>query len=200
MSDGIGANATPAGPSLSARFPGSPSRTLTGTRARLRPAVVAYWVFTLVVVYENLAGFVWWVAKLPLAPELVTALGYPLYFLDILAPWQLAAALVLIAPGLPIAKEWAYAGALFNYSGAIASHLFAGKGPVVVVVAAVVYLVCTVASWALRPPGRRVSTPWIGETRASSWIGAFVILALMLIGSLLSLPLIASVGRTILAQ
>lgn len=31
---------------------------------RLPPPVIAYWVFTLVVAFENLSGFVWVVAKL----------------------------------------------------------------------------------------------------------------------------------------
>jgi hypothetical protein len=29
----------------------------------------------------------------------------------------------LLAPRLPRLKEWAYAGAVFNYTGAAASHL-----------------------------------------------------------------------------
>ena len=40
-------------------------------------------------------------------------LGYPQYFANILGAWQLAAAAALIAPGLPLVKEWAYAGVLF---------------------------------------------------------------------------------------
>ncbi|MFF0767290.1 DoxX family protein [Nonomuraea wenchangensis] len=40
--------------------------------------------------------------------------------------WQAAAAIAIIAPGLPLIKEWAYAGAFFLWSSAVASHLIAG--------------------------------------------------------------------------
>jgi hypothetical protein len=161
-------------------------------------SVIAYWGFTLVVVYENLSGFVWWITNFEYISRLVRHLGYPEYVLNILGPAQLAAALILIAPGLPIVKEWAYAGALINYVSAIASHLFAGDGLNVFVVAALLYSVFTVGSWALRPASRRVTrTPWIGDTRASSWLIATMILVLMLIVALLSLPLIESLSTRV---
>jgi hypothetical protein len=164
--------------------------------SRPRPpiSVIAYWAFTLVVVYENVSGFVWAVVKLDYITALVRHLGYPEYFLGILGLGQLAIAVVLIAPGLPIVKEWAYAGALLNYSTAIASHLLVGDGLSIFPIGALAYAVCTVASWALRPPGRRVApTPWIGETRASSWIVALGVLVLLLIAAVSALPLIDSV-------
>jgi hypothetical protein len=113
-------------------------------------------------------------------------LGYPQYFQYILGPWQLACAAVLLAPRLPRIKEWAYIGAFFNYSSAFISHLFAGDRPDI---AAAVMAVLAVASWALRPPDRRLagSGP-VQETRAVSWAGAAGILALLLVLSLFWLP------------
>jgi DoxX-like protein len=170
--------------------------TMMTGNVRTRPAlsVIAYWLFTLVVVYENISGFVWSVVKLDYITGLVRHLGYPDYFLGLLGLGQLAIAVVLIAPGLPILKEWAYAGALLNYSSAVASHLLVGDGLGIFPIAALIYAAGTIGSWALRPPGRRVAaTPWIGETKASSWTIAFGILLLLSIASVAALPLIAAV-------
>jgi hypothetical protein len=37
--------------------------------------------------------------------------------------WKVPCAIVLLLPGLPRLKEWAYSGAVFNYSGAFASYV-----------------------------------------------------------------------------
>ena len=162
-------------------------------------SVLAYWLFTLVVVYENASGFVWWVVDFDLPRDLIRHLGYPEYFSDILGPSQLAAAVILIAPGLPRAKEWAYAGTLINYSSAVASHLRSGDGPNIFVVAAATYAAFAVASWALRPASRRLTeTGLVGETRPSSWVGALIVVALMFVASLVSLPLIRSFATSFL--
>jgi hypothetical protein len=52
-------------------------------------------------------------------------------------------------------KEWAYAGAFFTYTGAIASHLTTGYDLAEVGLLAVLTAL-TVLSWALRPPSRRI--------------------------------------------
>jgi hypothetical protein len=61
-------------------------------------------------------------------------------------------------------KEWAYAGAMFNYTGAAASHFLAGQaglGSVTTpgIIGPAFFAVITVASWALRAPERRLSAP-----------------------------------------
>ena len=57
-------------------------------------------------------------------------LGYPAYFASIIGPWKIAAAITLVAPGLPKVKEWAYAGVVFDLTGALASHAVLGDhGP-----------------------------------------------------------------------
>jgi hypothetical protein len=157
---------------------------------------MAYWVFTLAVVYENLSGFVWVATGFEYATAIVRHLGYPEYFLDILGAWQLAAALVLIAPGLPLMKEWAYTGAFLNYSSAVASHVLAGDGLNVYAAAALAYAVLVVGSWALRPTDRRITNlAGVGLARVSSWVGPAVALVLMTIASVVTLPLMASLVR-----
>jgi len=58
----------------------------------------------------------------------------------------------------------------FNYSSAIASHLFAGDGPKQCI-PALMFAFFTVASWALRPAdGRLARSTSVGESRPLSWI------------------------------
>src|SRR5690242_21084684 len=84
--------------------------------SRLGLQTIAYWVFTLLVVFENASGFVWGIFHIQYLRVMLNHLGYPQYFGNILGPWQLAAAAALIAPDLRLLKEWAYAGTFFNYS------------------------------------------------------------------------------------
>ena len=62
--------------------------------------------------------------------ETLAHLGYPAYFASIIGPWKIAAAITIAAPGLPRVKEWAYAGVVFDLTGALASHAVLGDhGP-----------------------------------------------------------------------
>ncbi len=65
--------------------------------------------------------------------ETLAHLGYPAYFASIIGPWKIAAAITIAAPGLsrvPAMKEWAYAGVVFDLTGALASHAVLGDhGP-----------------------------------------------------------------------
>jgi hypothetical protein len=57
----------------------------------------------------------------------------------------------------PSQKEWAYAGVIFNLTGALTSHVASGYIEPVPMVYLVVLLGATVASWSLRPPSRATS-------------------------------------------
>ncbi len=59
----------------------------------------------------------------------------------------------LLAPRMPLLKEWAYAGFTFNLIGATASHLYAGDSISHWVQPLVVLGVCA-ASYLLRPDSR----------------------------------------------
>jgi hypothetical protein len=86
----------------------------------------------------------------------MTHLGYPLYFMTILGVCYVSAGVVLLAPRLPLVKEWAYAGLMFIYAGATASHIWVGD-EATTLVGPLMLTGLTVASWALRPQRRRVS-------------------------------------------
>lgn len=145
---------------------------------RIRTA--AFWIFTLLVAYENASGAMWTFTQFGYMRGMLAHLGYPPYFSWILGPWQLACAATLLAPGLPRVKEWAYAGAFFNYSSAIVSHLFVGDSPQEAIGAAVMGAF-TILSWALRPADRRLAgSVASSEAHWKAWIAAAVILGLML--------------------
>ena len=78
-----------------------------------------------------------------------------MYFLVILGVWKLLGAVALVIPRYPRLKEWAYAGVVFNLTGALASHVASGD----IEVGPMTYLVfmtgVPAASWSLRPPSRR---------------------------------------------
>ena len=121
-----------------------------------RRNIIAYWVTTALVVFELGMGGAWDVLRVPQVRELIGHLGYPPYFLVILGAWKLLGAVALVIPRFPRLKEWAYAGVFFDLTGAVAS-LFASS---LISVGTMAYPILmtgvTVASWALRPPSRRL--------------------------------------------
>ena len=116
-----------------------------------------YWLATAAVAAELAVGGVWDIARIPFVRDLVTHLGYPSYFLVLLGSWKVLGAVALLVPRRALLKEWAYAGACFTYTGAIASHLATGYALGEVGVLALLTAL-TALSWALRPPSRRTST------------------------------------------
>lgn len=119
----------------------------------MKTKLIAYWATTILLAFALFAGGVGDLAHLPVIDAGMTHLGYPLYFTTILGFWKLPGAIVLLAPRLPRLKEWAYAGAFFNMTGAVASHILSGDTPVQFL-APLIFAVCAVASWALRPQSR----------------------------------------------
>lgn len=53
-------------------------------------------------------------------------LGYPAYFLKIIGVWKILAAFVIVVPNIPRIKEWAYAGMIFDLTGAAFSRFAIG--------------------------------------------------------------------------
>jgi uncharacterized membrane protein YphA (DoxX/SURF4 family) len=80
-------------------------------------------------------------------------LGYPAYFSTVLGGWKILGALAVAAPALPRLKEWAYAGMMFDLTGAALSRAHAGDGAAGVIPPLIVASL-VVASWLLRPDGR----------------------------------------------
>jgi hypothetical protein len=85
-------------------------------------------------------------------------LGYPPYFPGILGTWKGLGAIVVAVPRFPRLKEWAYAGMIFDLTGAAASRAVMGDGAAMVVAPLMIAGV-VLASWSLRPPSRRLESP-----------------------------------------
>lgn len=149
---------------------------------------IAYWTFTFFVTFEMAAGGVWDLLRIDYVRFVMAHLGYPMYLLTILGVWKIPCAIVLFLPRFLRLKEWAYAGAIFDYTGAAASHFLAGDHPGKWV-GPLVFAAFTLASWALRPAVRRLPplAPATG-IRAATWCVPLLIVAAMLLLSFLTLP------------
>jgi hypothetical protein len=80
--------------------------------------------------------------------------GYPQHLRIVLGLAKPAAAIVLLIPGLPLLKEWAYAGATFAWIMAFLSAYVNGEQVWPVPLALLVLLG---VSYFTRPPSRRLS-------------------------------------------
>jgi len=134
--------------------------------------LIGYWTATTLIGLETLAGGVTDMARGrtslvsgPFVLDIITHLGYPPYLLTILAFWKLLGGIVLFAPGLPRIKEWAYAGIVFELTGAAGSWVLHGDHPGEVI-APLVLTVLAIASWALRPQSRTLGVLFSASSRA----------------------------------
>jgi hypothetical protein len=123
---------------------------------------LAYWATTGLFASAMGASSLIYLTHQPfMVDNVVGALGYPLYVLNILGTAKLLGALALLAPGLPQLKEWAYAGFVFNLIGAAWSHAAVGHG-LGEVMPPIVLLGVLAASYTLRAGGRRWAPPVSG--------------------------------------
>ncbi len=150
--------------------------------------LIAYWMLTLPLAFEITAGSLWDLFRIEYVREMLTHLGYPLYLLYILGAPRIPCALVLLTPRFPRLKEWAYAGAFFDYAGASASHWLNGdRGSQWIV--PLVFSAFTLASWALRPASRRL--PRLApakEMHIVSWSVPVLMVVAMLVFAFFTLP------------
>jgi uncharacterized membrane protein YphA (DoxX/SURF4 family) len=123
---------------------------------------IAYWLATGLTAFVFLSGGVADLARPGFVMEGMTHLGYPAYFVAVLGAWKVLGGVAVLVPGLPRLKEWAYAGMAFDLTGAAASHAAVGD-PAGKAIAPLVILGIVLASWALRPEGRRLRYA-LGET------------------------------------
>jgi len=114
-----------------------------------------YWLATAVLALELVVGGVWDILRAPQVRVVIDRLGYPAYFLVILGIWKLLGAVAVIVPRFPLLKEWAYAGVVFNLTGALASNVASGVTDTGTLAYLVLMMGVTAVSWALRPASRR---------------------------------------------
>ena len=121
-----------------------------------RGRTVAYWVTTLLLALECLAGGIIGALQRPPFIGIMKHLGYPDYVMTIIGVWYLFGGVALLMPRFPRLKEWAYAGLFFIYTGAIASRLAVGDS-VVTFMGPIILTGLVIASWALRPSTRSLN-------------------------------------------
>src|SRR5215510_8816410 len=161
-------------------FPHVASETLATSRSGwYRIRIITYWTFTVLLVFELVAGSVWNLLQIEWVRVQFNHLGFPLFFTYILGVWQIGGAAVIISPRFPRLKEWAYAGCFFQFSGAVASHVLAGD-VVNVWLPPLIFLIFVIASWALRPAERRLPNARLApESTPLAWaipIGTLLLL------------------------
>ena len=115
---------------------------------------IIYWIATIWLSLGMLSVVVQ-LMRIPEGVEAVSRLGYPSYLLTILGVWKILGVAAILAPKLPLLKEWAYAGFFFVASGAMISHIFMSE-PFGQIFPSVLLLVLTVVSWYLRPISRKL--------------------------------------------
>ena len=118
---------------------------------------IGYWVATGLLAFAFAAGGLGDLSRSPEVMEGMTHLGYPAYFATILGAWKVLGAIALLVPRFPRLKEWAYAGIIFDLTGAAASHAASGDS-VGKVITPLVLVAIAAASWALRPESRKLAS------------------------------------------
>jgi hypothetical protein len=114
---------------------------------------VIYWSTTgLLAALSLFAAFTYLTAS-PQAVAGFAHVGYPPQLRVMLGIAKLLGAIVLVAPGLPTLKEWAYAGFTFAWIAACVAHYTAGDGPEAAV--PFVLLILLGISYMMRPGTRR---------------------------------------------
>ena len=114
---------------------------------------VAYWGSTALVGVALLGALSYLTGNEQVVPGFAKA-GYPQHLRIVLGLAKPAAAIVLLIPGLPLLKEWAYAGATFTWIMASLSAYVNGEQVWPVPLALLVLLG---VSYFTRPPSRRLA-------------------------------------------
>jgi hypothetical protein len=121
----------------------------------MKAKLIAYWICTVVIALTIGSGGAAMALRVPQNIQGIEALGYPLHFIVELGIWKVLGALTLLAPGLALVKEWAYAGIFFDLIGAAVTAA-ANSSAAFHIIAPLVLVGVLVASWALRPESRRL--------------------------------------------
>jgi DoxX-like family len=118
--------------------------------------LITYWAATPVVTLVMGISGGMAIAHLPSMMKGLAHLGYPPYFSNILGAGKTIGLVVLLVPGLPRLKEWAYAGFAITIVSACYSHYSSGDGWLAL--EPLVTLMFLMVSYVTRPPNRRLAS------------------------------------------
>lgn len=82
-------------------------------------------------------------------------LGYPSYFLTIFGLWKILGAITIMTPNLKRLKEWAYAGMIFDLTGAAFSRI-SSHDEIIMAIIPLLILCVVITSWFFRPQSRKL--------------------------------------------
>jgi DoxX-like family len=115
---------------------------------------IAYWSSTAVVAVALLGALTYLTGSEQVVSGFARA-GYPQHLRIVLGIAKPAAAIVLLLPGVPLLKEWAYAGVAFAWIMAAIAAYSAGDGAQVWAMP-LVLLALLIVSYVTRPGNRRL--------------------------------------------
>jgi hypothetical protein len=115
------------------------------------PRKIGYWISTAIVALALLGSLTYLTGSEQVVSGFAKA-GYPQHLRIVLGVAKPSAAIVLLLPGLPLLKEWAYAGVTFALVMATISAYSIGEQWIL----PLVLLALLVVSYLTRPAGRRV--------------------------------------------
>jgi hypothetical protein len=116
---------------------------------------IAYWASTAIVAVALLGALTYLTGSEQVVSGFAKA-GYPQHLRIVLGIVKPAAAIVLLLPGLPLLKEWAYAGVTFALVMAFISAYTGGEGAQTWAMPPVL-LALLLVSYVTRPAGRRLA-------------------------------------------
>jgi uncharacterized membrane protein YphA (DoxX/SURF4 family) len=117
---------------------------------------IVYWATTVLVAAMGAFGAFAYLTGAPEAVEGFRHVGYPQQLRILLGMAKLLGAIVLVVPGFPTLKEWAYAGFMFAWIAATVAHYLAGDGAQSLM--PVLNMVFLGVSYVTRPENRRWRT------------------------------------------
>ncbi|MEC0345833.1 DoxX family protein [Peribacillus frigoritolerans] len=92
----------------------------------MKKTKIIYWIFTGLLVALMALGSIPDIMSVPDAVALFNHLGYPTYLLPFIGIAKLLGVVAILIPGFPRIKEWAYAGFVFDLTGAMYSSISVG--------------------------------------------------------------------------
>jgi uncharacterized membrane protein YphA (DoxX/SURF4 family) len=117
---------------------------------------IIYWIATALFCFGMLASGLAQLFHTQAMIDLVTPLGYPVYFLYIIGTWKVLGVIAVLVPRFKLLKEWAYAGFFFVMTGAFVSHLASGDYSIKGLIGPFMQTVFIILSWYFRPADRKI--------------------------------------------
>lgn len=116
---------------------------------------IIYWISTALLAFGMLGSGISQLLHVKEMDELITHVGYPLYFMYIIGVWKILGVIAILIPKFKLVKEWAYAGFFFLMTGALVSHLFMGDSGKAIF-GPLFQTIFIILSWYFRPADRKL--------------------------------------------